>query len=166
MDEQEELQRLAFEKCSVALVNKLDVSAILPHLIACHLLTDQNKQELTMHANTNRDKAQYLLDIIPRKAKGWFELFLECLRESTSGTGHRDLVKELEMRLQEVTEQGIKKSKELGSKQSSVKESRQPVGAGQTDEREDVRKYACKLCIVSVLGNYKIEILVWHCQLF
>ena len=79
MDEQEELQRLALEECNVAFVNKLDTAAILPHLIARHLLTDDDKQMLMKYANTKADKAQYLLDIIPRKAKGWFELFLECL---------------------------------------------------------------------------------------
>ena len=93
MDEQEQLQRLALEKCNVAFVDKLDIAAILPYLISEHLLTDEDKQVLMKYTNTKGEKAQYLLDIIPRKAKGWFELFLQCLRNSTNGTGHRDLVK-------------------------------------------------------------------------
>ena len=105
MDEEEKLQRLALEKCNVVFAEKLNVSAILPQLITRHLLADDEKQMLIMPSSTNGQKAQYLLDKIPRKEKGWFEQFIECLRESSEGTGHRDLVKELETKFQELREQ-------------------------------------------------------------
>ena len=93
-----------------------------------------------MPGNTNGQKTQYLLDIIPRKEKGWFKLFIECLRESSDGTGHRDLVKELETKFQELREQSVtenkKRDKKL-SKQSSA-ESQRPVDGGQADAREEV----------------------------
>ena len=138
MDEQEKLQRLALEKCNVAFVNKLDVAAILPHLISRHLLTDDDKQLLMREVSTKAQKAQYLLDIIPRKGKGWFESLLECLRGSANGTGHRDLVKELETKFQEVLEKNVTKKKKLGGRQASTEQTQQPVGGGQANEREDV----------------------------
>lgn len=141
MDEQEHLQRVALEECNVRIVNKLDVSAILPYLISHHLLTDDDKQVLMTYAKTQVEKAQYLLDILPRKAKGWFEVFIECLRETSLGTGHGDVVEDLEVKLQELVQQNISKKKKkavkLGSKPSSAEEPQQPVGdppqSGQTD---------------------------------
>jgi len=138
MDEREDLQRLTLEECNVILTNKLDVATILPHLIAKHLLTKDDREVLMMYAKTQVEKAQYLLDILPRKANGWFEKFMECLQETTDGTGHGDLVKELETKLQELAEKnapkkGKKKIFKLGSKPSSVEEQQKPVGSGQSD---------------------------------
>ena len=151
MDEEEKLQRLALEKCNVVFAEKLNVSAILPQLIARHLLADDEKQMLIMPSTTNGQKAQYLLDIIPRKEKGWFEQFIECLRESTEGTGHRDLVKELETKFQELREQSVTENKKRDGKSKRLSvdrkscaqlESQQPVGGqpggGQADAREEV----------------------------
>ena len=142
MDEEEKLQRLALEKCNVVFADKLNVSAILPQLIARHLLADDEKQTLIMPGSTNGQKTQYLLDIMPRKEKGWFELFIECLRESSDGTGHRDLVKELETKFQELRDQSVTENKTRDkklSKQSSA-ESQRPVGGEQADARADARE--------------------------
>ena len=130
MDEQEQLQRLALEECNVLFVDKLDISAILPHLISQHLLTDEDKQQLMKDTSTKVKKAQYLLDIIPRKAKGWFELFLECLRNSENGTAHGDLVKMLEIKFQELLESNVIKKKESGSGQTSGEQTQQPGNSG------------------------------------
>ena len=147
MDE-EKLQRLALEECNVIFVDKLNVSAILPHLISRHLLTDNEKELLTQFTRTNSEKVQYLLDIIPRKEKGWFELFIECLRESSNGTGHRDLVKELETKFQEQREKNLVKNKRIGGKQRSVESQRPVAGAsgGVGQNREDVsvnKRHGC-----------------------
>lgn len=136
MDEQEDLQRLALEECYVIFTNKLDVTTILPYLTAKHLLTNDDRQVLMTYTKTQVEKAQYLLDILPRKANGWFEKFIECLRESTDGTGHGDLVMELETKLQELVEKntpkkGKKKIFKLGGKPSPVEE--QLVGSGLSD---------------------------------
>ena len=55
------------------------------------------------------------------------------------GTGHRDLVKELETRFQELRENSVNGSKKCDKivKQSSV-ESQRPVGGEQTDAQEKV----------------------------
>ena len=134
MDEQEQLQRLALEECNVVFVDKLDIAAILPYLISQHLLTDEDKQELMKCTNTKGVKAQYLLDILPRKDKGWFELFLECLRNSANGTGHRDLVKVLETKFQELSESNVVKRK-LGSRRISGEQTQQPVGGREINTR-------------------------------
>ena len=141
MDEQEHLQRVALEECSVTFVNKLDVTAILPHLIAFHLLTNDDKQTLMTYARTQVEKAQYLLDVLPRKARGWFEKFAESLRQSSEGTGHGDLLEELEMKYKELLAQhnskksSKKKVLKLGGRPSSTEEPRQPVGGGEVDVR-------------------------------
>ena len=160
MDEQEHLQRLALEECSVTFVNKLDVTAILPHLIAFHLLTNDDRQILMTYAKTQVEKAQYLLDILPRKARGWFEKFAESLRQSGEGTGHGDLLLELEAKFAElIAQHDSKKSKKkvlkLRSKPSSVEEQRQPVGSRQVDvsKRQSCNSYLKIIIVVwSLVG--------------
>ena len=146
MDEEEHLQQLALEECSVSVVNKLDVSAILPNLMARHLLTSDNRQVLMTCAKTQVEKAQYLLDILPRKNHGWFEQFVECLRETSDGTGHDDLVKELEAKLQEIKSKitpkksGKKKFFKLGGKSSPMEES-PLVASGTQSDVSDIQNH-------------------------
>ena len=54
---------------------------------------------------TNVEKAEYLLDALPRKDRGSFKKFKECLRKTQHGTGHGDILRALlESYQQEVTE--------------------------------------------------------------
>ena len=163
MDEQENLQRLALEECSVAFVKKLDPSAILPHLIAQHLLTDDDRQTLTTFARTQTEKAQYLVDIIPRKETGWFEKFLACLRQSADGTGHRDLVKQLEAKFQELLEKNVPKKKRVGS--NSRIDTQQPVGRPrQNDRDEEVLIWYHKIIVTMIIvttGVHNIFGVIW-----
>ena len=125
------------------------MSTILPQLIARHLLADDERQMLIMSGSTNGQKAQYLLDIMPRKEKGWFELFIECLCESSDGTGHHNLIKELETKFWELREQSVTENKKRDEKLSKVKqssaESQRPVGEGQADARADAREEVSKM---------------------
>ena len=110
-------------------------------MIACHLLTNDDRQVLMNYTRTQVEKVQYLLDILPRKSKGWFEQFLECLRQLSDGTGHGDLVKDLETKYQELIEKNsVKKSKKkifkLGGKPSSVEKPQQPVSGRQTEDND------------------------------
>ena len=41
------------------------------------------------------EKAQYLLEVLPRKNTGSLEKFQECLCETQQGTGHGDILKAL-----------------------------------------------------------------------
>ena len=93
--ETEERQKKALEKNYPVLIEKIDIGALLPHLIAMDLLTDEDKEILMNVAKTRTDKIHHLIDVLPRKAFGWFNNFLECLQRSSSGTGHADIIKML-----------------------------------------------------------------------
>lgn len=77
------------------LIKKIDIGALLPHLVTMDLLTDDDKEVLMNIARTLTEKIHHLVDVLPRKAFGWFDKFLECLKRSTSGTGHSDIIKVL-----------------------------------------------------------------------
>ena len=89
------LEEIAFQKCSVTIVGKLDTSAILPHLISKELLTQIDQQTLLSKSMTATEKAQYLVEALPRKNRGSLEKFKECLRETQNGTGHGDILRAL-----------------------------------------------------------------------
>jgi len=84
------------KRCAVIINNKLDIDTIMPHLLSHNLLTQKDQQFLLNKYHTDHEKVQYLLCQLPRKAEGWFESFLECLRESKQGTGHMEIAKDLE----------------------------------------------------------------------
>ena len=90
-----EIEKDAFKKCSVIIVKNLDISEIFPHLNSHGLLTDNDSQVLQNNYITDPKKAQYLLNVLPRKGKGFLDKFLYCLRQTKHGTGHGDIAKEL-----------------------------------------------------------------------
>ena len=65
---------------------------------------EDDKQKLLSSSITPKEKANYILHILPRKAEGCFDKLLQCLRRSVDGTGHGDLLKELELKRQELRE--------------------------------------------------------------
>ena len=69
------------------LVQNLDVSAILPYLNSKGLLTQKDSQMLLNRSITNVEKAEYLLDALPRKDKGFFKKFRDCLHKTQHATG-------------------------------------------------------------------------------
>ena len=94
--------QLAFQRCSVKMVENLDVLAIFPDLNSQGLLTQKDRQILLNNKDTtNTDKVHYLLDALPRK-EGFFDKFLHCLYQTTSGTGHRDIAMALSSSYTEV----------------------------------------------------------------
>ena len=93
--ETEERQKKALQKNYPVLIEKIDIGALLPHLITMDLLTDEDKEILMNVAKTRTDKIHHLIDVLPRKAFGWFNNILECLQRSSSGTGHADIIKML-----------------------------------------------------------------------
>ena len=102
-----QLEKQAFQNCSVIITDHLDISAILPHLNAHGLLADKDLQTLLNQVITNVEKAHYLLDILPRKDSGFFETFIFCLCQSKNGTGHGDIVKALTASFKKVKESNI-----------------------------------------------------------
>ena len=91
----EEIQAQVLKECLTVLAKKLDVLAIIPHLNNEQLLTPTDHQFLKSDAHDG-EKAKYLIKILPKKDRGWFDKFLYCLHQSTYGTGHRIIIEKLE----------------------------------------------------------------------
>jgi len=87
----------AFNKCYAVLYNSLDIKAIYPFLVKQGLTTQSDKETLTHPYSTNFDKINHLTEILPKKGDGWLDKFIKCLEESSEGTGHSKMVKELKI---------------------------------------------------------------------
>ena len=87
--------------CWVEFSERLDVMAVLPFLCSQHLLTNYDIEKLTHPNAINREKVDHLLTVLPRKDRGWFERFLDCLVKSAEGTSHADLAAQLQMKFEE-----------------------------------------------------------------
>ena len=87
------------------MIDKLDVKSVLPELISCHLLTIKDRQFLINPMHEDYDKIIYLLYWLPRKANGWFEKFMQCLKRSSSSTGHGDIHDALSLTLKDIKDQ-------------------------------------------------------------
>lgn len=75
------------------IISCLNVNELLPHLDKKRLLTPNERDTLDNMYTTRREKARYLLRILPGKGENGFRLFLECLRDEKHHLGHEDLVK-------------------------------------------------------------------------
>ena len=92
---------MAIQSLRVSLYQYLDVPNIRPYLLANHLLTIEESQELTLleKTNTKQKQAERALDIVERKGPRSEELFFLSLRQSTEcddvhvHLGHIDLLK-------------------------------------------------------------------------
>ena len=91
---QHQLEKVAFQKCSVAIVDKLDVLTILPHLNSNGLLSQNDLEMLLNMAFTTVQKAHHLLGALPRKER-FFEKFKLCLHQTKDGTGHGEILEAL-----------------------------------------------------------------------
>ena len=100
-----QIENAAFEACSGIIIDKLDVKSVLPELISCHLLTQKDRQFLINQAHEDYDKIIYLLHCLPRKANGWFDKFILCLKRSSSSTGHGDIYDSLSVMLKDLEDQ-------------------------------------------------------------
>ena len=98
---------MVFDGCAVLLIRKLDIMTILAHLLARHLLSNQDYQFLNNLVHTNDAKVHYLLYTLPRKSDGWLKSFISCLRDSEEGTGHKEIADTLEAKLKEAEDNGI-----------------------------------------------------------
>ena len=90
-----QLELIVLQRCSTIIVEKLDVSEILPQLNSEGLLTSKDCQTLLNQSITTTDKAQYFLDTLLRKATGSLEKFKECLHKTQHGTAHSEILKAL-----------------------------------------------------------------------
>ena len=109
-----QLESIIIEKCSVEIVEYLDVQEIFPHLNSQGLLTGDDRQILQNTCTTNKVKARYLLDALPRKEEGFLNKFLHCLYQTTSGTGHRNIAKALSASYEEVMKSNYQVTSPIG----------------------------------------------------
>lgn len=105
----EKLQGEALSSCHVALRKKLDVDEISPWMNQKKLLTPHDKHILSQPDRSREYKVDHIIEILPRKNQGWWENFIACLMQSTSGTAHDYLASTL-------TNQLKRKIFELGSR--------------------------------------------------
>ena len=109
-----QLEKNAFRKCSVIIVENLDIPTILPHLNSKGLLTQKDTQMLLNRSITDVEKVQHLLDVLPRKDRGSLKKFKECLHKTQQGTGHGDILRALqESYNQELIRQNSQTTKEV-----------------------------------------------------
>ena len=101
MDEQ------VFNKCSVILFHSLDVSTISPYLVKHQLVTESDSEKFDNPYISDVDKIDYLIQILPSKGNCWLEKFIQCLDETSEGTGHCKIVKELKRAKQRLDKTGM-----------------------------------------------------------
>ena len=90
MDEEQ-----ALLQCDVILYHSLDITVICPLLMEKKLLTP-DESEVLESTLSYADKIEHLLNMLPRKGNQWWDKFINCLEETSDGTGHRKIVRELE----------------------------------------------------------------------
>ena len=97
----EDLQEETLSNCHVALRKKLDVHEVISRLDEKNLLTSEDRHFLLQDSGTRfrENKVDYIVDMLPRKGKGWWEKFITSLHESTSGTAHEYLASTLTSQL-------------------------------------------------------------------
>ena len=99
-----QMEKIAFQKCSVIMKENLNINVIIPYLIAQGLLTEEDHEILLSFHFTDVNKIHYLLKELPRKGKGFFDKFSYCLHQTKRGTGHGDIVKALSATYREIRE--------------------------------------------------------------
>ena len=91
-------QESVLQVCSLDIHGMLDLEQIFPHLYSHNLLTD-TEQELLQTSSVHcsrKTKISKLVTGLPRKGPDALQRFVECLNNSTDGTGHHDLAKRIE----------------------------------------------------------------------
>lgn len=96
-----DIESNALLDCWVEFSEMLDIKSLLPHLCSHHLLSLHDREKLMNACMTNYEKVNYLLTVLPKKDKGWFKKFLDCLFQSTEGTVHASLATRLKLKYDE-----------------------------------------------------------------
>jgi len=83
-------------------MEKLNIPAVMPHLLAKGMLTHRDTQIMLNQSTPDVDKTAHLICVLPPQGDGFFEKFVFCLCESKLGTGHSDIIKSLTTALKEI----------------------------------------------------------------
>lgn len=97
MEEENNVDEKVLMTCHGIFRKFLDVDLIFPYLGRNNLLTQCDREVLSNQYFTRTRKIDHLVEILPRKGGGWFEIFINTLQESAEGTGsaHTDLIRAL-----------------------------------------------------------------------
>ena len=98
------IYRQALNACHVELRQYLDPQTILPNLNAKGLLT--SNEEESLQNGTTQAKVDKIKELLPTKGEGWWDKFIDCLKETTQGTGHSTLLECLEDALKKLQQKG------------------------------------------------------------
>lgn len=79
------------------LIDHINLTAILPHLYAQHMLTDAEYEELQMNTVAEHSRIMRLLAILPKKGKSGLQRFLTALRNSSDHLSHQEIAEKLEL---------------------------------------------------------------------
>ena len=95
------IYRQALNACHVEMRKYLDPQMIHPNLNRKNLLTRNEVSFLQSPFNTKDEKIDKITELLPSKGEGWWDNFIDCLKETTQGTGHSTLIKFLEDALEQ-----------------------------------------------------------------
>ena len=76
-------------------MEKTDLSIILPHLMACDLLTTEQQDYLTHISYTSTNKMQKLCNILLSLDENDIKKFLQCLSHTSDHEPHKKLLEKI-----------------------------------------------------------------------
>ena len=81
-------------------IDLINVQELLPIMDSKQLLTNYDKELLSLKFYTYTDKADHLLTkLLPTKGHCGYNIFLECLEDEHSHAGHREIVESINIKL-------------------------------------------------------------------
>lgn len=95
----EKLQSEVLHRCHTRIINKLNLSQIIPLLDERNLLTIDDTFYLKSESKSPAERVSYLINILPTKKYGWWNGLIESLKNSSKGTAHNELAEYLEEEL-------------------------------------------------------------------
>ena len=93
------VQKRVFSDCTGVINQFLDVATALPHLRGEDLTTEEEFDVLSNPQNSRQHKINTLIKGLPLKGEDFLYRFLRCLRNTTDGTAHEELVQKIHIKL-------------------------------------------------------------------
>ena len=100
-----DIEQEALHRCNATLFNSLDTTAICKSLKKNGLLTASEYEKLHSEIISCSEKIQFLLNRLPGKGE-WWDSFIKSLEESSNGTNHSKIVKELVQAKKDIENKG------------------------------------------------------------
>ena len=139
---------IALRALSPEIEEYLDVDIILPHLLRCHLLTKYEQEE---HLFFPRDRTRKTRDLIIRlsnKGPKAFDLFVECLINSSEGhSSHRELAMKLKAEKEKAEQDLAKRKGGSGEKRQEAEEELQAQQRSQSFGRSGQQRLLYVACV-------------------